>query len=209
MGFGVILHYRTSNTTAKSWIKKNPQFNDRIFFIQADLTGSPEKIIDQAAALPGRLVGLVNNASLFSHGNLNDINHFNTMMDIHVNIPTRLGTRFAQLVTAGWILNISDAVVSTPHVKFQNYRISKLFLNEITRQQAFLFAPNIRVNAIAPGATLRASIETKKRFTDLRHHIPLRKTGSLHHIAEGFRFLVTNSYCTGQIIFIDGGWHLI
>lgn len=207
-GYSVILHYRTSNRQAQGWLAKHPVYEGRVFFIRQDLCISPENLITQALAFPCRLTGLVNNASVFSPGNLRDTAHLAQMIEIHFTIPARLGTAFAANVTSGWIINITDAMIKTPNATYQNYRMSKLLLEELTRQQAFTFAPGIRVNAIAPGAILPSMYESKATFARLRASIPLGATGSPKMITDAFRFLVDHEYCTGQILSIDGGWHL-
>lgn len=207
-GYSVILHYRSSNSLAKRWLSSHPQYADSVFFIKQDLCNTPENLIAQAINLPCRLTGLVNNASAFSPGNLKDTAHLAQMIEIHFTIPARLGTAFAAAVPAGWIINITDAMIKTPNLTYQNYRMSKLFLEELTRQQAFTFAPGIRVNAIAPGAILPSVYESTATFEKLRSSIPLGATGSPKMITDAFRFLVDHEYCTGQILSIDGGWHL-
>lgn len=208
MGYNVIAHYRTRNDQAYSWLDTRPHLHDRVHFIQQDLSKSPETLIEKANHFSGNLVGLVNNASVFSKGNLTDSAHLNEMLNIHFHIPNKLSAHFCKTVTNGWIVNITDAIIQKPNHTFQNYRISKLFLNELTRQQASLYAPNFRVNAIAPGAMLPAATPGTKNFDTLAEKIPLKKTGSIQSLSNTFRFLVSNDYCTGQIIAVDGGWHL-
>jgi NAD(P)-dependent dehydrogenase (short-subunit alcohol dehydrogenase family) len=91
---------------------------------------------------------------------------------------------------------------------YQNYRISKLLLEEITRQQALLYAPAIRVNAIAPGAML-PSEGNEAYFATLSEKIPLRSTGDLRSLTDAYSFLIKNHYITGQVLRVDGGWGLI
>jgi len=110
-------------------------------------------------------------------------------------------------VESGWIINITDARAHHISKKYQNYRVSKLFLDEITRQQAYLYAPAIRVNAIAPGAILPADGHTED-FSELPSLIPLAKTGDPARVRMAARLLIENDYITGGIIPVDGGWHL-
>jgi pteridine reductase len=208
MGYSVILHYRSTNKAACLWLKKNPKLSGRVFFIQHDLGTTPEVVIEKAGALPCVLTGLINNASEFTSGNLLNHRHFERMLAIHLHAPARLGSCFASHVASGWIINISDAMIKKPNAAYQNYRMSKLFLEELTRQQAFLFAPKIRVNGIAPGAILAANGCDKKEFSAFKDKVPLQITGSPAMITDAFVFLVESEYCTGQIIAIDGGLHL-
>ncbi len=208
MGYHVILHYRSTELPARQWLNRNPEFKNRVFFLGQELTVNPEHLIDRSLELPCALTGLVNNASIFTPGDIADIRHFQQMLDIHLLVPARLGAHFHSHVREGWIINITDALIDRPNLTYQNYRISKLFLRELTRQQALLFAPGCRVNAIAPGAMLPATHMKKEEFEALSRKTPLRSTGALAFLSDAFRYLVKNRYCTGETITVDGGRHL-
>jgi NAD(P)-dependent dehydrogenase (short-subunit alcohol dehydrogenase family) len=205
LGYHVIIHYRTSAEPAKSVFKDD----GRVSFIQAELTESPEKFMERVKKLPAPpLAGLINNASVFETGDLSAPKHFMDMLTVNALVPLRLSAEFAKSVKSGWIINITDAHAYPKSKKYQNYRVSKLFLDEITRQTAYLYAPSIRVNAIAPGAILPAASEGREAFENLAEDIPLRKTGNPAGIRQALKFLVENDYMTGAVIPVDGGWHL-
>lgn len=204
MGFHVVLHYRSSPEPAKTFFRDDT----RVHFLYAELENDPERLLNQANDLPVCLRGLVNNASVFTQGNISDPAHFQRILNINVIIPVKLCARFAQLAERGWIVNITDAHVNRFNSRYQNYRISKKLLGELTTQQASLLAPEFRVNAIAPGAILRAKSESDEEFGSLANQIPLRRTGDVKSIRQAYRFLVENEYVTGTVIPVDGGWHL-
>jgi len=205
MGMAAIIHYRAEYHNAAYLQDK---YKDRVFFIKADLSEKPEEIIDAAVALPIKLVGLVNNASVFTEGNLSDTYQFQTILNVNTLAPVILADRFSRIADQGWIINITDANVSSLNIRFMNYRISKLFLEEITRQQAFLYAPKIRVNAIAPGAMLPSDKKEDSSFSSVSKKIPLGFTDDLQQLADTYTFLVENEYITGETIRVDGGLHL-
>lgn len=205
MGLKVVLHYRSAIGEAEVLEKEYPS---RVYFIQQELENCPEHLIEKASALNLNVKGLVNNAAIFSKGNLTDPLHFSECLQINTIAPLRLSAEFNRLIRNGWIINITDANITHPNLSYQNYRISKLFLEEITRQQAVLFAPNIRVNAIAPGAML-PSEGNESLFTTLSDKIPLRSVGNIQSLTNAFAFLIKNDYITGQILRVDGGWGLL
>lgn len=208
MGYSVIIHYRSDNTEAIRTLN-SMDLKSRVYFIQHDLSESPELLLEKTTDLPVNLIGLVNNASIFTEGNMSDLNDLQKTLWINALAPARISTLFSQKVKKGWIINITDSIIEKPNSRFQNYRISKLLLQEFTRQQAYLFAPNLRVNAIAPGAMLPASFEDKHYFDSLSEIIPLHTTGDITSLLNAYEFLINSTYITGETIRVDGGWHLV
>jgi NAD(P)-dependent dehydrogenase (short-subunit alcohol dehydrogenase family) len=205
IGYHAVIHYRTSAEPARSIFKGD----ERVTFIQAELAESPEKFMENVRKLSiPPLEGLVNNAAVFQQGNMSDPNHFSDMLTVNALTPLRLSAEFAKSVKSGWIINVTDAHTRPKSKKYQNYRVSKQFLDEITQQLAYLYAPSIRVNAIAPGAILPPTRESKEVFDNLTTIIPLNKIGDVRNIRQALKFLVENDYITGMIINVDGGWHL-
>lgn len=209
LGYYVIVHYRSTKKDAMEWIKIHPEYKKRLLFIKQDLSLNPEKIIEKAMNLPYTLVGLVNNASVFSKGNLIHIKHLKEVLNINFFVPATLGTTFYKKVKKGWIINISDAGIKSLNERWQNYRMSKLFLEELTHQQAFLFAPKIRVNAIAPGPILPVNTTEEKLFKKFSDKLPLKSSISLNSFLKAYMFLLENTSITGEILRVDGGWHLL
>ncbi len=209
LGYAVVAHYRGSKTPLHSWLQKNPEFKSEVHFIQQDLTDSPERLIKLSFESPFEITGLINNAATFTHGDLLDKDHFETTMRINALIPLDLSRRFAQQADRGWIINITDAHISSYNQRYQNYRIAKKLLVELTEQLATLLAPRIRVNAVAPGAMLPPSDKNGLPMSRLKKLIPLKKTGDLTSLMQAYRYLLDNTYITGQTLYVDGGWHLI
>lgn len=208
LGFHVIIHYRTERHALSELLENKPALQPHISTIYQELTDQPEQLIEKALTLPVILYGLVNSASIFTPGDLSDCNHLEHILQINTLIPSRLAAHFYKKVSNGWIINVTDAICNKPNLKFQNYRLSKAFLEQITIQQALRFAPSIRVNAIAPGAMLPGISENLEYFHHLETKIPLSKTGDLHSLMETYRYLVQTPYITGQILRVDGGWSI-
>lgn len=208
MKFGVIIHYHSSLYNAKSQLRKFTTEN-LVHYIPYELKENPEILIDKTLELPCKIVGLINNASIFTKGNLLNKEHFLTTIQNNSLSPLLLGYSFAKRIKKGWIVNIIDAHIDKVNLNFQNYRISKKILEEFTRQMAVTFAPHIRVNGIAPGAILPSKDNDNEYFQKLKEIIPLKRTGEISNITDTLDFLIQNSYITGQIIAIDGGWSLV
>lgn len=210
MGFDIILQYRSNRSDADKWLLKNKILRQRVAFIRHDLAVEPAAVVDAAAGLSRSLIGLVNNASNFTKGNLNDTGHFFAMLASNTFAPLALCRRFTTVAKSGWIINITDAHIRPINRNWQNYRVSKIMLEELTRQLAFLHAPAFRVNALAPGAILPAkTLMGQENFALLKHTIPLKRTGDMASVINAFELLVRNEYITGQTLFVDGGWHLV
>ncbi|MFP4416215.1 MAG: SDR family oxidoreductase [Chitinivibrionales bacterium] len=207
--YGVIAHYRTTKGPLSSWLQNNRQYLQNVHFVKQDLCDSPQRLIDKAFETPFQIVGLVNNAAIFTQGNMLDEDHFETILDINALIPLRLSRLFAKRIKKGWIINITDAHISSFNRSYQNYRISKKILVEFTNQLASLLAPKIRVNAIAPGAMLVSNGDSKQPLSRLKRFIPLGKTGDIRSLMHAYTYLLHNHYITGQTLYVDGGWHLV
>lgn len=207
-GLDVIVHYRSSKKEAESWLRRTPSARKRVRFVQGDLLDSSVDIVAAASRLTTHLGGLVNSASVFAKGDLRDPDHFRTTLEINALAPFRLAESFRRRVQRGWIVNITDAHIEPINLTYQNYRISKLLLGELTRQMAARYAPAIRVNAIAPGAILPAPGDTHRSFSRLAKEIPLKRTGNPQAVVKAYAYLLDNDYVTGETLHVDGGWHL-
>lgn len=208
-GLSVIAHYRSNASPLKKWLNSNSKYKKSVYFIQSDLAISPEKLIEEALSLEIPIVGLVNNASTFIKGDLSDISNFSNALEINAITPLKLSDLFRKKVKKGWIINITDAYIKPLNKNFQNYRISKLILQELTRQMAFTYAPKIRVNAIAPGPILQAANDTLEAFKKVKNDTPLKRKELLSTVLNSYEFLIKNEGITGQTIFSDGGRHLV
>jgi NAD(P)-dependent dehydrogenase (short-subunit alcohol dehydrogenase family) len=207
LGYKVIIHYHSDSYNAPSELESYCK-KGLVCFIQHDLNNDPSELILKAKETGNTIVGLVNNASVFYKSNLLDLNSFNTVCKTNFTAPLYLSEKFYKEFGRGWIINITDANIHSLNVNYQNYRISKLFLEELTRQLAITFAPAIRVNAIAPGAML-PSADEPEYYKKLAELIPLGFNNHLESFLETFSYLIKSEYVTGQIIKVDGGFSLI
>ena len=105
------------------------------------------------------------------------------------------------------MINITDTNLSRGVANYSIYSAAKAGLEAITKGLARELAPEIKVNAIAPGAMLEPPdvTWTEKQKNKVISSIPLKRMGSEKDIAEAVKFLESSDYITGQIIKVDGG----
>lgn len=209
MGFDVIAHYRSTAAALNRWLNSNSKYKNRVHLIQSDLTISSENLVKDALKLNVPIIGLINNASTFVKGDLSDIDNLAEALNINSFVPLKLSDTFRKRVKKGWIINITDAYIEPLNKNFQNYRVSKLLLQELTRQMAFSYAPKIRVNAIAPGPVLQAIGSDIDTFKKVKKETPLKPKELLSTVLSSYEFLVKTDGITGQTIYADGGRHLV
>ncbi|MBD62724.1 MAG: KR domain protein [Gammaproteobacteria bacterium] len=210
----VIIHYNKSKLDAEDLATKINSNNDNSAFIvggNLDNSVDVESIIESVNAISERLDLLVNNASTFYPTPIEKISndHWNKLIGSNLKGPLFLIQGFQEKlkVSKGSIINITDTNLTKGVANFSIYSAAKAGLESITRGLAKELAPEIKVNAIAPGAMLEPPDVswTKEQKNKVIQSIPLKKMGAEKDIAEAVYFLACADYITGQIIKIDGG----
>jgi NAD(P)-dependent dehydrogenase (short-subunit alcohol dehydrogenase family) len=206
-GFAVVAHYHTNKGDLQSLAEHVSA--GRLFFVKADISKNPELLFKSLKKLPVCIAGLVNNASVFNQGDISNKKHFDKTLQINTLAPLALMREYYKRICSGWIINLSDAGAGSLNRNFQNYRISKILLEELTRQAAFSFAPEVRVNAIAPGPTLPPAKGGADVFNTVVNKTPLRRAAHIACLLKSFDYLIDNCCVTGEILHVDSGLHLI
>lgn len=173
-----------------------------------------EELIAQVAARFGRPPDiLVNSAAMFGQDRLDSVTADDLMRHYAVNCaaPTMLTKAFAT-VPAGvgdrCIINILDQRIDHPHGDQLAYTLSKLALAGLTRTSASSLAPQVRVNAVAPGLTIATPDYDAEQMARLEQMMPLARLPQAEQIAEAVLYLVNASAVTGQTLYVDGGAHM-
>ena len=112
---------------------------------------------------------------------------------------------FAQEVDQGEVINIIDNKIAFNQNKYAAYLLAKKTLVELTKMAAIEFAPQLRVNGVAPGVVLPASTRSQEYIDWRIQGIPLQMQGSTKHITDAILSLLNNPFITGQILAVDGG----
>jgi pteridine reductase len=113
------------------------------------------------------------------------------------------------MTRGGLIVNVSDIGAEKAWSRFPSYTVSKAALESLTRVLARAFAPDVRVNAIAPGLVLPSENVSEEEWEKLVQRMPLKRTATTEEISSAFQFLLENEYVTGQTIVVDGGYSLL
>ena len=158
----------------------------------------------------GRLDVLINSASVLFDAEFFDVTPetWNQVMNINVRGPFFFMQKAAPLMQAGGggvIVNIIDEFAVKPALQWVHHGASKSALWNITRSGSMALAPQIRVNAILPGAVLKPPDYTDEHWEGLIPNIPLRKLGSAEDVCQAVEYLIKADFVTGQMIVVDGG----
>jgi NAD(P)-dependent dehydrogenase (short-subunit alcohol dehydrogenase family) len=214
MGYSIALHYRGSADEAKKTVKEIRALGVDCFEIRADLT-DPKKIsflFSLVDEFNSPLKVLVNSAAVMPVGKPHELElkDWNAALDLNLRAPFLLAQQAAQRMTdGGLIVNITDVGAQKTWSRYPSYTVSKAALESLTKLLARSFAPEIRVNAIAPGLVLPSNVVTKEQWDKLIERLPLKRAATLDEITSALEFLIKNEYITGQTIVVDGGYSLI
>ncbi len=219
-GMQVVLHYHHSEVQAKALCDAlNHQRAQSASLLKADLSDMTQldHVIKQAVEAWGQLDVLINNASQFFKTHLGQVTEKNwhELMDSNLKAPFFLSQAAAAYLqkTKGCIVNITDVHGVRPMRDYGVYCISKAGLLMATQVLAKELGPDIRVNAVSPGAILWPEGENtldEKDKTQIINRVALARPGSPDDIAKAVLFLVQNAdYITGEVINVDGGRSLL
>ena len=155
---------------------------------------------------------LINNASVFENDDLNNLNDksFSKHMNVNLKAPVLLTQNFKKYVKKnhGIIINIIDQRIEKLTPYFLSYTLSKSALGTLTITSAMKLAPNIRVNAISPGPTIKNKRQSESHFKKQWKSVLLKKQVDLENINETVKFFIKNDNITGEIINVDSGQRL-
>jgi pteridine reductase len=210
-GYNLLLHYRDSKEQAEALMNAmNQQRAHSAVCIQADFDSheSVKKLAEKALQQWHRLDLLVNNASMFFPTPLPEANFqdWDSLFNSNLRAPYFLTQALADALkkTQGSIINIADIYAEKPLQNHSLYCMAKAGNVMMTKSLALELAPEIRVNAIAPGAILWPEVLTSNTH-NIIDKIPLKKLGNTDEIVRLVLFLSQSTYITGQIISVDGG----
>ena len=210
----ITVHFNKSRNSANKLKKELENLGSRVFLIKADLNNSyqGQKLIRDAFKKMKGLDCLINNASIFENDSLINFNDksFSKHMNVNLKAPALLTQNFKKYVknNHGNIINIIDQRIEKLTPYFFSYTLSKSALGILTLTSAMKLAPNIRVNAISPGPTLKNKRQSESHFKKQWKSVLLKRKVNLENICETVKFLIKNDNITGEIINVDSGQRL-
>jgi pteridine reductase len=217
-GYRVIIHCNQSIDDARALaLRLDSNRPDTACVLQADLCeiNAVNKLASDALACYGQLNVLVNNASSFYRTELGSItaHNWHDLMASNAQAPLFLCQALAATLRAnnGSVVNLTDMNINKGMSGFSTYTMAKAALQAMTRSLARELAPQVRVNAVSPGAILwpeHASdpVLHAAEQADILAGIPLARLGTEDDIAHAVFFLAHHAhYITGQTLRVDGG----
>lgn len=211
-GVHIVAHYNRSQADAESLVEQCERFGGRGHCLAADLANPDEAsaLVGRAKELAGDLDIVINNASIFPSDKLSDFTAESIDLNVKVNAvaPALITRAFARAGGRGDVINLLDARMFGMDQAHLSYHLSKRMLYSFTRLMALEYAPQVRVNGVAPGLVLPPVGRDQSYLESLQHTNPLHTYGSPDDVAEAVVFLLRSGFTTGQVIFVDGGRHM-
>jgi NAD(P)-dependent dehydrogenase (short-subunit alcohol dehydrogenase family) len=224
-GIDVAVHYASSAEAAEETAAEARALGVRAETLRADLLieGETRTLVARAAkALGGPLGLLVNNASIFEYDTIRTGTRESWDRHIESNLraPVALTQDFAaqappairqadgSALSQALVVNMLDQRVLKLTPEFMSYTVAKMGLWAFTQTAARALGPDIRVNAIGPGSTIRGARQTEGQFHRQRAGSILERGAEPEDICAALGYLIDARAVTGQLICVDGGQHL-
>ena len=225
-GVNIVAHYNASAGQAEALVADLQNRGVEAWSVQASLEeqSQVEQMWQQvlARAPQGRISLLVNNASIFPSDTWDTLSDESLQQNLSINAlaPLQLMRMFAEKVRNdaaqnagkrigrgrhGCVVNLLDARLGGYMKQHVSYALSKRVLFSLTRMLALELAPQVRVNAVAPGMILAPEGSSGEELARLAARAPLARWGEPEDVANAVVFLMRNDYLTGQVIYADGG----
>jgi len=217
-GCDIVLHANRSAEAAEALARGFKAAGRRAGVLKANLADAnqAEKLAREGWALFGRVDFLINNAAIFHPTALEDqgAGALDEFYAVNLRAPYILATELGRRMKAGEgegrvkggaIVNLACISAQRPWKDYLPYSISKAGVVALTTGLSKLLAPEVRVNAIAPGTVLPPEELGQKRREELRERIPLKRLGRPEDIVRAVRYLLDSDFVTGQVLAVDGG----
>lgn len=210
-GYDLVIGYRSSRRAAGAVVTQVEELGRRCVAVQGDLAepATAEMLVEAADTTFDRLDLVVNSAASFRSIPLMEVDadEWDSVMKLNVRAPHLVVRAAGRLLRAaeGAVVNIADLSAFQAWTEYPHHAVSKAALAHLTRVQARALGPEVRVNAIAPGAVLSPDGWPEERWDGLAELAALRRTGSPDDVVQAVLYLASATFVTGQVLPVDGG----
>ena len=212
-GVHPVIHYRSSAGAAHALQAELGAAGAAASVVGGDLVSQEacEQVIGSARREAGSIDVLVNNAAVFRKESLAEATEQSVMAEFWPNLfaPLFLMRAFAEAEGRGDVINMLDRRVTSNDTGCVSYLLSKKALYELTKVAALELAPSVRVNGVAPGVLLPPPGEGEAYVKAHGGFVPLEYRCRPEDIAAAVVYLLEADCHTGQVLFVDGGKHLL
>jgi len=213
-GMHIAVHYNVTVEGARETAAQLDQLGVRSQLFQSDLTNreSPDQVVEAVAAAFGGIDVLVNSAAIMRRTPFGEITagDWDTILALNLRAPFFLAQAAAPFLKRrqGSIVNIADLAAYETWPGYLPHGLSKSGIVHMTRGLARVLAPDVRVNAVAPGTVLLPDDWTDRDRERLNRTTPLARQGSPADVTQAVLYLLEADYVTGETIIVDGGRHV-
>ncbi len=210
-GMHVAVHYGTSVAEAERTRRDIESLGGHALTVAGDLADrdSARRVVDEAVAALGGLDLLVLSAAGYERLAYSAVDDaaWDRMIDLNLSSPFAMAHRASPTLSAskGSIVFITCSSATTPFRNHLPYVVSKGGLRHLVKVLSLELAPDVRVNAVAPGTVLPPDAMSESDIERLRGRIPLARLGTPEDIADAVLYLAQASFVTGTEIVVDGG----
>ena len=210
-GYDMVVNYHSSEAPARTLEAELTDQGREVLLAPGDIsdTAAIVRIGQSVRERFGRLDVLVNSAATFVSTPLLEIDseEWDRVMDVNLKGAHLMVREFAPLLRAskGSIVNVADHMGLKPSVRYAHHSVAKAGLVHLTRIQAVALAPEVRVNAVAPGLVLAPESMSEAAVEREIQSTLLRRPGTPEDMTRTVLFLVESPFMTGQTIVVDGG----
>ncbi len=224
-GISVAIHYNSNQSEAEQTAQEIRDLGVQAITLQANLLArnEAENLVARAAdGLALRLDVLINNASIFKYDTIKSASEqsWDVNIDSNLRAPFILTQKFAQqapkassqadgeMIANACVVNMIDTRVRRLTAEYMTYTLGKMGLWAFTQTSARALGPHVRVNGIGPGSTMQGAEQSSEQFQSHRRGSILQRGANPRDIVQAMNYLLDASALTGQLLNIDGGYHL-